>query len=249
MDFALRRAHRGTPRSAAGLHRRAHPAGREGLRGAGGQAGQRGPGLGTPAGDGRAQGQGHATRGLWNLFLAHHPEGAGLTNLQYAPLAELSGRSFLTPEALNCAAPGHRQHGGAGRVRHQGAAGPVAAAAAGRRDPVGVLHDRAGRGLLGRHQHLHEHHPRRRRLRDQRPQVVVERRDGPALPDPDRDGQDQPGRGPAPAAVADPGAQGYAGSRHPARHERVRLHRRDPRRARGDRVHRRPGAGDERDLR
>ena len=43
--------------------------------------------------------------GLWNLFLAHHPEGAGLTNLQYAPLAELSGRSFLTPEALNCAAP------------------------------------------------------------------------------------------------------------------------------------------------
>jgi len=44
-------------------------------------------------------------RGLWNLFLAHHPEGAGLTNLQYAPLAELTGRSFLTPEALNCAAP------------------------------------------------------------------------------------------------------------------------------------------------
>ena len=44
-------------------------------------------------------------RGLWNLFLAHHPDGAGLTNLQYAPLAELSGRSFLTPEALNCAAP------------------------------------------------------------------------------------------------------------------------------------------------
>jgi acyl-CoA dehydrogenase len=44
-------------------------------------------------------------RGLWNLFLAHHPEGAGLTNLQYAPLAELSGRSGLIPEALNCAAP------------------------------------------------------------------------------------------------------------------------------------------------
>jgi acyl-CoA dehydrogenase len=44
-------------------------------------------------------------RGLWNLFLAHHAEGAGLTNLQYAPLAELTGRSFLTPEALNCAAP------------------------------------------------------------------------------------------------------------------------------------------------
>jgi acyl-CoA dehydrogenase len=44
-------------------------------------------------------------QGLWNLFLAHHPEGAGLTNLQYAPLAELSGHSAITPEALNCAAP------------------------------------------------------------------------------------------------------------------------------------------------
>ena len=44
-------------------------------------------------------------RGLWNLFLAHHPQGAGLTNLQYAPLAELTGRSFIAPEALNCAAP------------------------------------------------------------------------------------------------------------------------------------------------
>jgi len=44
-------------------------------------------------------------RGLWNLFLAGHPEGAGLSNLQYAPLAELTGRSFLASEALNCAAP------------------------------------------------------------------------------------------------------------------------------------------------
>jgi acyl-CoA dehydrogenase len=43
--------------------------------------------------------------GLWNLFLVGHPEGAGLSNLQYAPLAELTGRSFLAPEALNCAAP------------------------------------------------------------------------------------------------------------------------------------------------
>ncbi|HXB49438.1 MAG TPA: acyl-CoA dehydrogenase family protein [Streptosporangiaceae bacterium] len=43
--------------------------------------------------------------GLWNLFLAHHPQGAGLSNLQYAPLAEITGRSFIAPEALNCAAP------------------------------------------------------------------------------------------------------------------------------------------------
>jgi len=46
------------------------------------------------------------SRGLWNLFLTHHPQGAGLTNLQYAPLAEITGHSpALAPEALNCAAP------------------------------------------------------------------------------------------------------------------------------------------------
>jgi len=44
-------------------------------------------------------------RGLWNLFLPDERHGAGLTNLQYAPLAELTGRSSLAPEALNCAAP------------------------------------------------------------------------------------------------------------------------------------------------
>ncbi|AHH97764.1 acyl-CoA dehydrogenase family protein [Kutzneria albida] len=45
-------------------------------------------------------------RGLWNLFLPDAEHGAGLTNLQYAPLAEITGRSpALAPEALNCAAP------------------------------------------------------------------------------------------------------------------------------------------------
>ena len=44
-------------------------------------------------------------RGLWNLFLPGE-HGAGLTNLQYAPLAEITGRSLaLAPAALNCAAP------------------------------------------------------------------------------------------------------------------------------------------------
>src|SRR3954452_4380726 len=46
-------------------------------------------------------------RGLWNLFLPPiHEDGAGLTNLQYAPLAEITGRSpWIAPEALNCSAP------------------------------------------------------------------------------------------------------------------------------------------------
>jgi acyl-CoA dehydrogenase len=45
-------------------------------------------------------------QGLWNLFLPDAEHGGGLTNLQYAPLAEITGRSpHLAPEALNCAAP------------------------------------------------------------------------------------------------------------------------------------------------
>jgi acyl-CoA dehydrogenase len=45
------------------------------------------------------------SRGLWNLFLPGE-QGAGLTNLQYAPLAEITGRSLLlAPAALNCSAP------------------------------------------------------------------------------------------------------------------------------------------------
>jgi acyl-CoA dehydrogenase len=44
--------------------------------------------------------------GLWNLFLPDETHGAGLTNLEYAPLAELTGRSIeIAPEAINCAAP------------------------------------------------------------------------------------------------------------------------------------------------
>ena len=47
------------------------------------------------------------SRGLWNLFLPRkHEYGAGLTNVQYAPLAEITGRAvWLAPEALNCSAP------------------------------------------------------------------------------------------------------------------------------------------------
>ena len=43
--------------------------------------------------------------GLWNLFMTHGDRGAGLTNLEYAPLAELLGRSMIGNEAANCSAP------------------------------------------------------------------------------------------------------------------------------------------------
>jgi acyl-CoA dehydrogenase len=44
-------------------------------------------------------------RGLWNLFHPHKEWGPGLSNAEYAPLAEIMGRSTIASEACNCSAP------------------------------------------------------------------------------------------------------------------------------------------------
>jgi len=45
------------------------------------------------------------TAGLWNLFVPDTEHGAGFSNLDYAPLCEIMGRSHLAPEVFNCSAP------------------------------------------------------------------------------------------------------------------------------------------------
>jgi acyl-CoA dehydrogenase len=45
------------------------------------------------------------SEGLWNLFLPDDQHGAGLSNAEYAPLAEIMGHSFIAPEVFNCSAP------------------------------------------------------------------------------------------------------------------------------------------------
>ena len=132
--------------------------------------------------------------GLWNMFLPESEMGAGLTNLEYAPICEIMGRFPLTGEAMNCSAPDTGNMEILERFGTPEQKAALAEAAAGRQDPLGLRHDRARRGLVGRDQHRLPHRARRRRLRDQRPQVVDLGRARPALRDPDLDGQDRPRR-------------------------------------------------------
>ncbi len=144
------------------------------------------------AGDGGAQGRGRAERGLWNLFHPHEHWGPASRNVEYAPLAEIMGRSHIAPEACNCSAP---DTGNMEVLTLFGTPeqkdrwlrplldGEIRSAFA-MTEPDG--------GQLGRHQHRAAHRARRRRLRAERPQVVDLGRDARPLQDPDRDGQDRP---------------------------------------------------------
>ena len=110
--------------------------------------------------------------GLWNLFMTHGSWGAGLTNLEYAPLMELAGRSIIGPEALNCSAPdtGNMEilamYGTPEQQEqwlHPLLDCRIRSAFA-MTEPAVASSDAT--------QHHRDHPPRRRRVRPQRPQVV-----------------------------------------------------------------------------
>ena len=179
-------------------------------------------------------------RGLWNLFL---PAESGLTNLEYAPLAELTGWSLeIAPEVTNCAAPdtGNMEtlHLFATEEQRKQWLEPLLDGEI----RSGVLDDRARGGLQRRPQHRDA-----RSLRDGGDYVINGRkwwtsgRVRPALQDPDRDGPHQPRRGQPSAAVDGAGAHRHTRGDRRALDAGVRLA--GPARALRDRLRQRAGAG------
>ena len=151
--------------------------------------------------------------------------GAGLTNLEYAPLVRDHGPLVDGSRGVQLLGARYRQYGGAGALRYRRTEEAMAGAAAGRQDALGLLHDGARSGIVRRHQYPVEHRARWRCVRDQRREVVVDGRRPSAVPDLDFHGQDRSRGGAAQAAVDDPGAARHAGGEDQTAAFRFRLQR------------------------
>ena len=119
----------------------------------------------------------------------------------------------------------HRQHGGARARRHAGTEREVAEAAAERRDPFVLRHDRAEPGVERRAEHRHARRARRRRMGHQRREVLHLGRRRSALQDHDLHGQDQPRGIATSSAVADSRADGHTRPEDPRPDDGVRPRR------------------------
>ena len=86
--------------------------------------------------------------GLWNFFLPDAETGQGLSNLDYAYIANELGKNYLASECLNCSAPDTGNMEVLERVGTPEAEEAVARTPARGQDPVGVRHDRAKRRLV-----------------------------------------------------------------------------------------------------
>ena len=95
--------------------------------------------------------------GLWNLFLPHKTGWTdGLSNLDYAPLAEITASS-VRAGALQLLRTRHWEYGDPDNVWHSRATEHVVASAVGGHDPIGFRDDGAGRGFVGRNEHRMQH--------------------------------------------------------------------------------------------
>ena len=207
----------------------------------GGRQSREGQSMDTDGARRGAQGRGAGRRAVEPL-----PAAIGARRRPHQSRIRAAGRDHgprhVGARGLQLQRAGHRQHGDDRALRHARAEAAVAPAAAGRRNPVGVPDDRAGRRLVRRDEHRVQHGATRRSLRRQRPQMVVVGRGRSALPDLHRDGQDGSGRAEAPPAVDAAGARRRArGEGHPAAH-RAQCRRRAAR-AHGNRSRRRARAG------
>ena len=150
----------------------------------------------------------------------------GLSNLDYAPIAEIMGRVDWASEVFNCNAPDT----GNMELLHMFAtpaqARALAEADAERRIPFGLRHDRAGRRLFRCNQHPDLDPQGRRRLRHQRPQMVHHQPEPQRLRPDHRHGQDRLRRARAPAAEHGAGAARHPRRRGRAQHLDAEPHRR-----------------------